>query len=146
MHPDFPPDKFEAGTLNTPGYAGLTAGIRFILREGLGNIIAYEHHLTEYLLNRMKEIDEIEVYAPGASRVAIVSFNVRGMPASDVALYLDKEWGICARAGLHCAPEAHKTIHTFPHGTMRFSLSCFNTKTEIDTAIDALKSFIQDLT
>jgi cysteine desulfurase/selenocysteine lyase len=146
MHPDFPPDKFEAGTLNTPGYAGLTAGIQFILQQGLSNIVAYEHHLTEYLLNRMKEIDEIEVYAPGANRVAIVSFNVRGMPASDVSRYLDKEWGICARAGLHCSPEAHKTIHTFPRGTMRFSLSCFNTKTEIDTAIDALKSFLQHLT
>ena len=145
VHPDFPPDKFEAGTLNTPGYAGLTAGMRFILKEGLGSMIAYEHQLTEYLLKRMEEIDEIEVYAPGANRVAIVSFNVRGVPASDIARYLDQQWGICTRPGLHCAPVAHETLNTFPRGTVRISLSFFNTMGEIDIVIDALKSFVKDL-
>ncbi len=145
VHPDFPPDKFEAGTLNTPGYAGLAAGMHFILKEGLGSMIAYEHQLTEYLLKRMEEIDEIEVYAPGANRVAIVSFNVRGVSASDVARYLDQQWGICTRSGLHCAPVAHETLNTFPRGTVRISLSFFNTMREIDIVIDALKSYVKDL-
>jgi cysteine desulfurase family protein len=142
VHPDFSPDKFEAGTLNTPGYAGLTAGIRFILREGLESIIEYEQEMTQYLLERLLEIEEIDVYAPDADRVATISFNVKGTTASDISYYLDSEWGICTRPGLHCAPEAHKTLGTFPKGTVRFSLSYFNTKQEIDTAIHALKSYL----
>jgi cysteine desulfurase family protein len=144
VHPDFPPDKFEAGTLNTPGYAGLTAGIRFILDEGLENIIEREHHLVQYLIKKLAEIDEVKIYAPDADRVATVSFNMEGATASDVAHYLDAKWGICARSGLHCAPEAHKTLKTFPQGTVRFSLSCFNTMQEIDIAINALKSFVNE--
>jgi len=142
VHPDFPPDKFEAGTLNTPGYAGLTAGIRFLLKKGIENIIAEEHYLTTYLIDKLLSIEEVEVYASGADRVATVSFNIRGATASDVSYYFDTKWGIYVRPGLHCAPEAHKTLNTFPGGTVRFSLSCFNTTEEIDTAVTALKSFI----
>lgn len=142
VHPDFPPDKFEAGTLNTPGYAGLTAGIRFVMEEGLEKMMKHEHDLIQYLLEKLLEIDEVEIYAPYANRVETVSFNVRGATASDVAHYLDREWNIYIRSGLHCAPEAHKTINTFPQGTVRVSLSYFNTKEEIDTAIQALQSFI----
>jgi cysteine desulfurase family protein len=142
VHPDFPPDKFEAGTLNTPGYAGLIEGIRFILHEGIESIIKHEHQLTQYLLKKLLEIEEVEVYAPEADRVAIVSFNIKGVTASEVSHYLDAEWGICTRPGLHCAPEAHKTIGTFPKGTVRFSLSYLNTPEEIDTAVHALKSYI----
>jgi cysteine desulfurase family protein len=143
VHPDFPPDKFEAGTLNTPGYAGLLEGIRFILHEGIGNIIEREHQLTQYLLKKLSEIEEVEVYAPEADRVSIVSFNIKGATASDVSHYLDAQWGICTRPGLHCAPEAHKTIGTFPKGTVRFSLSYLNTQEEIDTAINALKFYVR---
>lgn len=142
VHPDFPPDKFEAGTLNAPGYAGLTAGIHFILEHGLEHMVRYEHQLVHYLLEKLMGIKEVEVYALHAERVATVSFNVRNATASDVAHYLDSEWGIYVRPGLHCSPEAHKTINTFPKGTVRFSLSYFNTKEEVDVAIQALKAFI----
>lgn len=145
VHPDFPPDKFEAGTLNTPGYAGLTAGVRFLLKEGLDNIIEREHQLAEYLLKNLLEMEEVEVYAPDADRVATISFNMKGATASDISHYLDAEWGICVRPGLHCSPEAHKTLNTFPRGTVRFSLSCFNTSPEIDTSIKALKSFVKNI-
>jgi len=145
VHPDFPPDKFEAGTLNTPGYAGLAAGVRFLLDEGIENIIEEENHLVQYLLEKLLGIDEAEVYAPYADRVATVSFNIKGATASDVSHYLDTNRGIYARPGLHCSPEAHKTLNTFPRGTVRFSLSYFNTKEEIDKAIDALKSFIKNI-
>jgi cysteine desulfurase / selenocysteine lyase len=142
VHPDFPPDKFEAGTMNTPGYAGLTAGIHFILKEGLEHMIGYEHDLIQYLFEKLTGIEEIEVFAPNADRVATLSFNIKNANASDVAHYLDTQWGIYARPGLHCSPEAHKTINTFPKGTVRFSLSYFNTEEEVDTAIQALESFI----
>lgn len=141
-HPDFPPDKFEAGTLNTPGVAGLTAGVRFVMNEGLDAVIQYESDLMEYLLERLLQIEEIRVVAPDAKRVSIVSFNVEKASPSDVADYLDKEWGICVRGGLHCAPMAHRTMKTFPLGTIRFSLSYFNTKEEVDRAIEALKAFV----
>jgi len=145
IHPDFPPDKFEAGTLNTPGYAGLAEGIRFILHTGIEKIIQHEHQLVQYLLERLLEIEEIEVYTPYVDRVGIVSFNIKGVMSSEVSHYLDTEWGICTRPGLHCAPEAHKTLGTFPKGTIRFSLSYFNTQEEIDMAILALESCIKDL-
>jgi cysteine desulfurase family protein len=145
VHPDFPPDKFEAGTLNTPGYAGLTAGVRFLLKAGIDNIIEREHQLAEYLLKNLLEMEEVEVYAPDADRVATISFNIKGATASDISHYLDAEWGICARPGLHCSPEAHKTLNTFPRGTVRFSLSCFNTVQEIDTSVKALKSFVRNI-
>ncbi len=143
VHPDFPPDKFEAGTLNTPGYAGLAAGIGYLLKEGLENVIEREHRLIQYLLKQLLEMEEVVVYAPGADRVATVSFNIKDATASDVAHYLDARWRIYARPGLHCSPEAHKTLNTFPHGAVRFSLSCFNTMPEIDTAVRALKSFVK---
>jgi cysteine desulfurase / selenocysteine lyase len=146
VHPDFPPDKFEAGTLNTPGYAGLAVGIRFLLDEGIENIIEKEHCLVQYLLEKLLSINEAEVYAPYADRVATVSFNIRGATPSDVSHYLDTQWGIYVRPGLHCSPEAHKTLSTFPGGTVRFSLSCFNTTEEIDISINALKSFVKEYT
>jgi len=142
IHPSFPPDKFEAGTFNTPGFAGLKAGIEYILKTGLKNIIEGEYHLTQYLMKRLMEIEEVEICAPFADRVAIISFNIRGKTPSDVSYYLDKEYGICCRPGLHCAPLAHKSIKTFPDGTVRFSLSIFNTEDEIDTAIRALKGLL----
>ncbi len=142
IHPDFLPDKYESGTLNSPGFAGLSAGIEFILDKKIDNIINYEKHLTDYLMNRLKEIDEIIIYATDTERVSTVSFNLIGFQPSEVANYLDKNYRICVRSGLHCAPEAHKTINTFPDGTVRFSLSYFNTKEEIDISINALKSFI----
>ena len=98
--------------------------------------------MAQYLLEKLLEIEEIDVYAPDTDRVAIISFNVKGATASDISHYLDAEWGICTRSGLHCAPEAHKTLGTFPRGTVRFSLSYFNTKQEIDAAINALKSYL----
>jgi cysteine desulfurase/selenocysteine lyase len=141
VQPDFHPDKFEAGTLNTPGYAGLAAGIRFLLNIGIDNVIKSERDLVKYLIGELSVIEEIKVYAPDTDRVATVSFNIKGATASDVSHYLDAEWGICSRPGLHCAPEAHRTLNTFPCGAVRFSLSCFNTVEEIDISIKALKTF-----
>jgi len=144
IQPDFPPDKFEAGTLNTPGCAGLCAGIEFILSEGLNKIISREQHLVSYLLDKLSGIEEAKVYAAEVTdRVAVVSFNLEGAMPSEVSHYLDRKWQIYTRPGLHCAPQAHQTLGSFPQGTVRISLSYFNTEQEIDTAIEALKSYVR---
>ncbi|MCL6582697.1 MAG: aminotransferase class V-fold PLP-dependent enzyme [bacterium] len=143
IQPDFPPDKFEAGTLNTPGCAGLCAGIEFILSEGLNKIISREQHLVSYLLDKLSGIEEAKVYAAEVTdRLAVVSFNLEGAMPSEVSHYLDRKWQIYTRPGLHCAPQAHQTLGSFPQGTVRISLSYFNTEQEIDTAIEALKSYV----
>jgi len=142
VQPDFSPDKFEAGTPNTPGFAGLTAALKALDSTGLRTKIDRERHLIQCLIDQLRQLDEVQLYAPDVPRVATISFNINGAAPSDVASYLDQTWSICCRPGLHCAPEAHRTMGTFPEGTVRFSLSAFNTEEEIDVSIRALKEFI----
>ena len=139
--PDFMPDKFESGTPNTSGYAGLTAGIEFILSQGLDTINAHEKHLTELFLQGIGNLDGVTIYGhkDASRRIAVVSFNIRGMNPAKAALELDERFGIMSRPGLHCAPSAHKTIGTFPAGAVRFSFSYFNTVEEINQAVDAVR-------
>jgi selenocysteine lyase/cysteine desulfurase len=140
--PDFMPDKFESGTPNTSGYAGLTAGINFILSQGLNTISAHEKSLTELFLQGIGAVDGVTIYGlkDASRRIAVVSFNIRGIDPAKAALELDERFGIMSRPGLHCAPSAHKTIGTFPAGTVRFSFSYFNTVEEINRAVDAVRS------
>ena len=140
--PDFMPDKFESGTPNTSGYAGLTAGINFILSEGLNTINAHEKSLTELFLQGIRDLDGVTIYGlkDASRRIPVVSFNIRGVDPAKAALELDERFGIMSRPGLHCAPSAHKTIGTFPAGTVRFSFSYFNTVEEINQAVDAVRS------
>lgn len=139
--PDFLPDKYESGTQNLPGLAGLGAGVRFILEKGVEEIRRHELELTALLLEGLSSIRRVKLYGPAdlSLRVGIVSFNIEGMEPSDVALALDEEFGIMCRPGLHCAPSAHKTIGTFPRGTVRFSVGFFNTREEIERAIEAVE-------
>jgi len=143
--PDFMPDKFESGTINTVGLAGLEAGVKFILEKGLGAIRALEERLTGQLLDGLAALDGVKVYGPDTAheRTAVVSFTLANVSPSEAALILDDEYGILCRPGLHCAPSAHKTIGTFPEGTIRFSLSVFNTLSQIDNALGALDRIIR---
>lgn len=138
--PDFMPDRFESGTLNTVGLAGLGAGAAYILSKGFDEIRARESMLTNLFLEGMKSIGGVRLYGPGdASRqISVVSFNIDGMSPSEASLALDEEFGILSRPGLHCAPAAHKTIGTFPGGTLRFSFGYFNREDEIRYALDAV--------
>ncbi len=138
--PDHLPDRFEAGTLNVSGIAGLLAGVDFILHEGIGRIRDKEKELTGYFLQALERIPGIEVYGPEdpEKQVGVVSLNVPGVMAQDVARVLDQAYGVMARSGLHCAPMAHRTIGTIDRGTVRFGIGYFNTITEIDTAVQAL--------
>lgn len=137
--PDFLPDKYESGTPNTIGLAGLGAGVRYILSQGVEQIRIKEERLTAKFIDGLRAIEGIKIYGHGVSPHApIVSFNIDGLMPSEVALTLDEQFGILSRPGLHCAPAAHRTIGAFPEGTVRFSFSYFNTEDEICLALDAI--------
>ena len=138
--PDFLPDRFESGTPNGIGIAGLLAGLQFIEGKGIENIRRHEAGLVERLLTGLKEIPRVKLYGlkKRTDRTATLSFTIEGFTPSDVSLRLERELGILCRHGLHCAPSAHRTIRTFPEGTVRFSLGVFNTQDEIDLALRAV--------
>lgn len=138
--PSFMPDKYESGTPNTPGIAGLLAGMRFVASLGVHAIRAQEMRLVGTLRDGLRSVPGVKLYGPaGTDRsIAVVSFSVDGVDPSMVAFRLDEEFGIMARSGLHCAPAAHRTIGTFPTGTLRLSLGCFNTEDDVGKAVDAV--------
>lgn len=142
MQPDFMPDKYESGTPNTIGIAGLGAGVRFVLEEGVEVIRSKEKRLTERFLKGLASLKGIAVYGPrdAESRAAVVSFNIHGVSPSEAALQLDERFGILCRPGLHCAPAAHRTIGTFSQGTIRFGFGYFNTDEEVSLALEAIRS------
>lgn len=140
--PGFLPDLYESGTPNTVGLAGLNAGISFILKEGINKIHQYELNLSQKLIAGLKKIPGVIVYGEEQvkDRVAVISFNIKDQLPSEVGLRLDEEYDIMCRVGLHCSPATHKTIGTFPRGTVRFSMSWFNTLKEVDQAIMAIRN------
>jgi len=143
--PRFLPDLYESGTPNTVGLAGLNAGISFILKEGINKIHQYELNLSQKLIAGLKEIPGVIVYGEEQvkDRIAVISFNIKDQLPSEVGLRLDEEYNIMCRVGLHCSPATHKTIGTFPTGTVRFSISWFNTFEEVDQAIMAITNIAQ---
>jgi len=138
--PDFLPDKCESGTPNTVGVAGLGAGARFILTQGVARIRAKERALTSMLIEGLGSIPGISVYGCGDAerQVAICSFNIAGLTPSEVTMELDEEYAIMSRPGLHCAPAAHQTIGTFPQGTARLSAGYFTIAEDIAVALEAV--------
>lgn len=138
--PDFMPDALEAGTHNTHGLAGLTAGVEFIQKIGVASIRAHEMELTRVFLDGLRQMAGVQVYGPleASLRVAVVSINVAGWSPSDLAHALERQYGILTRPGLHCAPRYHRTLGTFPSGTVRFSFGWFNTRAEVDLIIRAI--------
>lgn len=139
--PDFLPDKFEAGTLNLPGIVGLHAALTYLLDKGIMNIHEKEMALTQQFLDGIQTIPRLDVIGKKdiAERVAVVSVSARSRDNAELAFELENRYGILTRVGLHCAPSAHKTLHTYPEGTIRFSFGHENTVEEVDTAIAALK-------
>ncbi|MEL5898946.1 aminotransferase class V-fold PLP-dependent enzyme [Clostridium sporogenes] len=144
LQPDFLPDKFESGTMNTPGIAGLLAGIEYINEEGLNIIKEREEYLSREFINGLLNIDSIKVYGPldASLRTATISINSSKIDNSELGFLLDSEFGIMVRTGLHCAPLAHKTIGSFPQGTLRFSFGAFNDIKDINYALYALNSIL----
>jgi len=143
--PDFLPDKFESGTLNAVGLAGLGAGVSWVLERGVESIRKRELELVELMLEGLKEIPGVHIAGPeGAeARVGTVSFTIDGLDPAAVALDLDRAYDVMTRVGLHCAPAAHRTLGTFPAGTVRFSVGAFTTEEEIEKAVSAVESMAQ---
>lgn len=142
--PEFLPDKYESGTPNTPGIAGLGAGVRFLLREGMERVAQRKKALTRMLVEGLREIKGLEVFGTlGEDHIGIVSFRVPGMSPSEVSALLDERYGILSRPGLHCAPSAHRTLGTFPEGTVRFSVGYLNTEEEILEAVKAVWDLVR---
>jgi cysteine desulfurase / selenocysteine lyase len=143
--PSMLPSRFESGTLNTPGIAGLGAGVAFVQKEGIETIRKKEKGLTRCLLQGLKKIRGIRIYGPQGveERIPVISFNMRSVNPMELAFILDEYYDILVRAGLHCAPQAHQTIGTFPLGTLRVSLGYFNTFEDMESLLRALREISQ---
>lgn len=135
------PERFEAGTMNTPGIGGLGAGIEFLLKEGIGKIRQYEEGLIKQTLDGLCSIKTVKILGPmdEKKRTCLVSFTIGGKEPSDVGYRLDNEFGIMTRCGLHCAPYAHKAAGTYPSGAVRVSPGYFNTHNEIEEFLRAVR-------
>jgi cysteine desulfurase family protein len=144
VHPDFYPDRLEAGTPNTVGIIGLKAGMEYVINKGIYNIRTNLQQKIKFFIDKLRLIDEVTLYGPGENenRLPLVSLNMKGLTPSQLALTLDRDFGIMTRAGLHCSPLAHETLGTMPQGTVRFSFGCFTTDEEISYSVEALKKIV----
>jgi cysteine desulfurase/selenocysteine lyase len=140
-HPDFLPDRLEAGTLNTVGIVGLKAGLEFTIQQGLQNLQRRQNELTQILIDELKTLGQITLLGSleTKSRLPVISINSSKYSSSELSHLLDSKYRIMTRAGLHCAPMAHKTLKTFPMGTLRFSIGSFNTQEQINHTVKAIK-------
>lgn len=138
--PEFLPDALESGTQNSVGAAGLAVALAWILRKGVDAIRRKETALVDLLLSGMSRIPGVTVYGPAdpARRGSAVSFRVEGMDPAETGMRLERRSGVLVRAGLHCSPNGHRTLGTFPAGTVRVSPGPFTTRGEIRTFLSAL--------
>ena len=140
--PDFLPDRFESGTLNIVGIAGLTEGVRYILKNTTKTIKEYEQKLTERLLEGLYNMDNLTLFG-GINRIGIISFSINNIDSVSVCNMLDSK-KIAARGGMHCSPLAHKSLNT-PNGLVRLSVSCFNTYSDIHNSCFKMIFYIHRL-
>ena len=145
IQPDFLPDKFESGTLNAPGVAGLLEGINFLNSQGINSIWEHEEYLCKNLMEGLLNIPSINIYGStdSSKRTATISVNSTKIDNSELGFILDSEYGITTRTGLHCAPLAHETIGTYPTGTLRFGIGPFNDIKDINYTLNALNTIIR---
>jgi cysteine desulfurase family protein len=139
--PDFLPDRYESGTLNVHGFAGLGAGVEFLLKRGVEQVMRHDQRLLDIFLHELSGNARVHIYGTGDCRrqTGVLSLNLQGKSPSTVGELLEKRHGILTRIGLHCAPQAHKTIGTFPDGTVRFSWGIFTEEKDLLHVIKAIK-------
>lgn len=140
--PDGFPEGFEAGTHNLSGIAGLGTGLAFLKETGVDQIGKHEHNLAEHARVCLETVPGCTLYGPSDSRYrsGVVSLSIEGWDPALLAFQLDREYNIAVRAGLHCAPRAHRTIGSYPTGTLRLSPGWFNTRDDISTFCESLIS------
>ena len=140
MQPEFLPDRFESGTPNAAGLAGLSASLQWLYENNIKTIRQHEISLARHLINGLQTIPGVTIYGGGDAELqtATLSFNIDHLQPSTVGMRLDEEYGILCRVGLHCAPAAHRTLGTFPDGTVRFGMGIFNTIEEVKQAVQAV--------
>ena len=138
--PPYLPDRFESGTPNLPGIYGWETALEFLETTGISTLRAHEAALTARFLSALDGLPELRVYAPAqaARRVGVVSVSFLQMDNAEAAARLEEDFGILTRCGLHCTPAAHKTLGTFPAGTVRFSFGFSTTEAEVDAAAAAV--------
>lgn len=134
------PEHLESGTLNTPALAALTEGIRFVQMEGLTRIRIHEQSLANRLRDGLVKLPQVTVYGPPSSTV--VSFTIADCDPAEIGFFLDHQYQIAVRVGLHCSPDAHRTIGSFPQGTVRVSPGYFNTCEEVDHLLKAISEIV----
>lgn len=139
LMPDILPDRYEAGTVNACGIAGLNEGIRFVMREG---VCEKEAYLTDMLAEKLSEIKGLRVL--GTHGVGVIGTVLSDMDCVEVSSLLDSRYDIATRAGLHCSPMAHRTLGTVTKGMLRLSVGYFNTKEDIDAAAAAIEEVLSN--
>ncbi len=144
--PDFMPDRFEPGTQNLPGIFGLHAALSYLEKVGIEKIYQHEMELAERLLKGLSQLEGIRVVGRPqlTGRTAVVSVDFLQMDNADAAFLLEDKYGIMTRCGLHCAPQAHKSVGTYPQGTVRFAPGRETTEAEIDTALAAIQEILAE--
>lgn len=147
VQPEYMPDKYEAGTLNIPGIYGLHRALKYLLAYGIKNIREEEISLLKVFLEGINNMDRRKVKIIGLeetiARTPVLSLDFPKYDNGLIGHELSKNYGIMTRTGMHCAPSAHKTLGTFPHGTVRFSLSHFNSLEELSYTLDAINKIIK---
>ncbi|EJO5346842.1 aminotransferase class V-fold PLP-dependent enzyme [Clostridium botulinum] len=143
--PNYMPDKYESGTLNIPGIYGLNAALKYIKQNSLSSIREKELFLTKLFIDNILNLNDIKLVGleNATNRTAVISLDFSKIDNAEVSLDLSNSYNIMTRCGLHCAPSAHKTLNTFPQGTVRFSFGHFNTREEIIYTIDCLNKIIK---
>lgn len=144
--PEQKPERYESGTLNLPGLAGLAAGLKYIFNEGLETIERKEAELTTQLLHGLSQIEGVKIYGPGSAspRGSVVAVTPENIDPGEASIMLDSAFQIAVRAGLHCARDAHETLGTLDKGgVLRISPNHFNSKQDIEKCIEALQAIRQ---
>ena len=139
--PEFLPDRLEAGTVNGPGAVGLGAACAWLGERTVEEVTKHERRLVRQLADGLSSIPGIQLYGwdDSAPHTGILSFTLDGVDSGELAAWLDRTHGICLRAGLHCAPAAHRRLGTFPSGTLRAGVGPFNTDDDVDSLGTAIR-------
>jgi cysteine desulfurase family protein len=140
-HPAQRPERYEAGTLNLHGLAGLKGALEGLPERGL--LGEHKRAMTQILIEGLRAIEGVRVVSPLDGTPLLVSFVVEGTVPNAFAVRLDQEYGILCRSGLHCAPAAHRYLGTFPEGTIRLSPGWGTAEEDCQTALDAVRAILK---